>query len=98
MEQVKRNIPYGLFIALGLKLLILGTSNLYDVLALLVLGCGLAFFELRIENKKIQELSNEINKLDKTLQEKSAKLEDLSKSLSSIRMAQGIKPVTMNKF
>ncbi len=91
MEQFKRNLPYALFISLGLKLLILGTSNLFDVLALLVLGLGLAFFELRVENKKFLELSNKINTLETENQTKSNKLKDLEEKVNSIRLIQGMK-------
>lgn len=91
MEQFKRNFPYCLFVCLGLKLLILGTSNLFDVLALLVLGLGLAFFELRVENKKFLELSNKINGLELDNLRKSEKIKEIEEKMNSIRIVQGMK-------
>lgn len=98
METIKRNIPYVLFISLSLKLLILGSSNLFDILALFVIGLGLAFFEIRLENAKFQELSNKIDNLDKKHQENSQILENTRNSITALKAAQGLKPLNMNKF
>ena len=91
MEKVKRNIPYVLFISLGLKLLILGSSNLFDILALFVLGLGLAFFEIRVENQKFQELSNKFNNLEEKNKNQVELLEELRKNVNSVRAVQGFK-------
>lgn len=93
MEIYKRNLPYVLFIALGLKLLIQGANSLFDVLALLVLGLGLAFFELRPENKKFEELSNKINSLQQKQDHNQVLLGNLTKSMDSILNLQGIKKI-----
>lgn len=91
MEKVKRNVPYVLFISLGLKLLILGSTNIFDTLALLVLGLGLAFFELRLENQKFHELSNKINNLEQKDLSKAELIEELRKTIGTIKAVQGFK-------
>ena len=93
MEIYKRNLPYVLFIALGLKLLVLGAQSLFDVLALLVLGLGLAFFELRIENSKFTKLSNDIKDLQENDELKSKILGEFKKQIESIRTIQGVRTV-----
>lgn len=93
MEIYKRNLPYVLFIALGLKLLVLGANSLFDVLALLVLGLGLAFFELRPENKKFEELSSKINSLQEKHDNNQVVLSTLTKSMENIFNLQGIKKI-----
>lgn len=82
-----------LFIALGLKLLVLGANSLFDVLALLVLGLGLAFFELRPENKKFEELSSKINSLQEKHDNNQVVLSTLTKSMENIFNLQGIKKI-----
>lgn len=91
MEKVKRNLPYVLFISLSLKLLILGSTSLFDSLALLILGAGLVFFELRVENKKFQELSNKINNLEQKDLSKVELLEELKRNINSVKAVQGFK-------
>ncbi len=91
MEQVKRNIPYVLFISLGLKLLILGSSNIFDILALFVLGLGLSFFELQFENKKFIKLSNKINDLEAQSKIMTDLLADLKTNINSVKAVQGYK-------
>jgi hypothetical protein len=91
MEIYKRNLPYVLFIALGLKLLILGASSLYDVLALLVLGAGLAFFELRVENKKFQEILSKFKELQEKTDIKFEELDRVKTALSAVRISNGLK-------
>lgn len=94
MEKLKRNLPYILFIFTGLKLLILGTSNLFDVLSLLVLGLGLAFFELRVENEKFNKISNENQEYSKKINDLDKKVNELDQKLNSVRIVQGMKQPT----
>lgn len=91
MELVKRNIPYVLFISLGLKLLILGSSNLFDILALFVLGLGLGFFELRFENRQFLNLSNKINDLEVQNKQQETLLIELKSNINSVKAVQGYK-------
>lgn len=76
---------------MGLKLLILGTTNLFDVLSLLVLGLGLAFFELRVENAKFVNLSKENAEFSNKINSLELKVEELSKNIQTVKAVQGFK-------
>lgn len=91
MEQFKRNMPYILFLAFAIKLIGFNSATLLDVLALLIAGLGLAFFELRIENKKFTEITSEINKLQASLALKDTKIDELRQQVSAVRTVQGLK-------
>lgn len=93
MEQLKRNLPYILFIALGLKLIALGSNSIFDVLSLFVLGLGLAFFELRLENKKFSELTSKINDLESKNTKNTQEIEILNKTITSVKAVTGMKQV-----
>ena len=60
MEQIKHNLPYFLFIILSLKLIVLGSTSLFEVLSLLVIGSMVGFYELNIKNSKLVEITNKI--------------------------------------
>lgn len=93
MEIYKRNLPYVLFIALSIKLIVMGSQSLFDVLALLVLGLGLAFFELRVENTKLVELSSKVDDLENKSKLQTEVIQEMSKNMNSIKVASGFKSV-----
>lgn len=96
-EAIKHNLPYILFVLLGLKLGILGASTIFDVLALFTIGLMVGFFELSVKNKKFQELSSKINELELKYKNVVEKNSEMNEKLDGIRTVVGIKQVVRSK-
>lgn len=91
MDNYLKRLPLALFGAYTIKLLVLG-ATLSDAPIILVLAAVYAYNENKAENKKINELSKQIQDLRTEVQEASISAKDAKTAVSGLKLSYGFKP------
>lgn len=92
MDKIKF-IPLAISSLFGLKLLVLG-GNLESACILAVLGGISAFYEFKVQNKKIKDLEEKVESYNKTMEEKAKEIESLKTHVSSIKLGSQLRPAS----
>lgn len=91
MENIKKNLPYLLFVGLFLKVSILGSSSLIEF-GSLALSLGLLlFYEYQFGNKQIKDLKTELQVFKERLTNYEARVDELRSNMSAVKLNQGLR-------
>ena len=94
MESIRKNLPLIAFSCFFLKSLIFPISY-PEIGMMLVLGAIASVFEFKSHNKKLKELEQKLEMEDKALLLLSKKVDDLNTHLASVKMAQGMRSMSI---
>lgn len=95
MEKIK-HIPLFLFAAASLKFLILG-SDWPSAAILLILAGASAFWEYKVQDKRMKELEEVLKKQNETILALAAKLDEVRAGVSAVKVAQGMRPQSVGR-
>lgn len=90
MHKYTKYIPLGLFLLFSLKSLFVGLTY-ESCLGILILGSIASFFEYKVNEKRIEELSLEIKELGKKIEERSEDLNDIKTHIASVKLGSQLR-------
>jgi hypothetical protein len=93
MDKMKKYIPMGLLCLYVLKLVALGT-NFPEMGVVFALTSYVALKDYMEKHKKIQEMSEVINKQNEVLAKMATEVDAIKTSMVGLKMNQGFKKVT----
>ncbi len=91
MENLKRNLPYLLFIGLFLKVSILGSNSFVDLGSLVLSFSLLLFFEYQFGNKQIKELKLELETFKHRLVNYEVKVDEIKSKQTAVNLHHGLR-------
>lgn len=91
MEKLKNLVPMVAFCLLFAKQLATGFA-LYDVLALLILSALFCINNLEVENKKLKQILDDVNKNNKANEDLHKRYEELKTHVTGLKLSQQMRP------
>lgn len=91
MQKFDKALLLSLFGGYTVKVAVLGASP-SDAAVVLVLAAAHFLYNSQIQNKEISNLRSEIESVNNRLNDQAKVLEDTRSAMSSIKIAQGLRP------
>lgn len=97
MNNHIKYISLGLLCAYLLKTFINPSFSINEVLLVGILAGLTVFYESRAENKKVQNLQNQLNTLNEENKSRDKNIDELKTSIASLKITTGFRNISNNK-
>lgn len=93
MTDIKKYTPLTIFCVYFAKIAIQPSSSYPEALILLILGSIAGYFEYKHQSGRMESMEQQINQINKDMQEKLRDIEALKSSMASLKLQNGMRTV-----